>query len=340
VLLIGLAAQLQQNATQRQLQTAFATDTTTITQTLQNKLAVYTNMLVGARTLFAASMSVERDEWHQYISALDIAKDYPGIQSIGFIKHTAATDVQGLIANARSSGANNFTIFPKSSGETYDPVLYVEPRSVTTGKTLGFDMSTDTVRNQAMTIARDQGTPTLSDATTLLQETDNPSRGFLIFVPVYHNGLPATTVAERRAALDGYVYAVFDSAPTIQTMLAGQTDVIDIAVYDNIQTDTSSLLYDTSSLVERNRHGDRIIAASPSNPLLKTTIIYGDNHPWTVQLIAKPNTSKYANNQRAASLVYIVGISLYLLAVSLFYSLRSTRRRSGTATRHKRRNKQ
>ena len=47
----------------------------------------------------------------------------------------------------------------------------------------------------------------------LVQEQDVPDpekqSGFLIYVPVYRNGAPVTTVEERRNALIGFVYSPF-----------------------------------------------------------------------------------------------------------------------------------
>ena len=57
-------------------------------------------------------------------------------------------------------------------------------------------MFTEPVRKLAMEQARDTGKIAISGIVKLVQETDKEERkGFLIYQPVYRNGLPVETVA-------------------------------------------------------------------------------------------------------------------------------------------------
>lgn len=51
---------------------------------LENRVKVYEQVLRGCQGLFAASENVTREEWRVYIDKLNVQKNYPGIQGVGF----------------------------------------------------------------------------------------------------------------------------------------------------------------------------------------------------------------------------------------------------------------
>nr|MBZ4193986.1 CHASE domain-containing protein [Candidatus Contendobacter sp.] len=55
-----------------------------ITAKIQDRLANYEQILLGAAGLFNSSDSVERDKFRIYVSSLHLEKRYPGIQGVGF----------------------------------------------------------------------------------------------------------------------------------------------------------------------------------------------------------------------------------------------------------------
>ena len=86
-------------------------------------------------------------------------------------------------------------------------MVYVEPLE-SRRAALGFDVLSDPVRRAALEKARDTGQLAATAALQLVQ-TSEPEPGFLVAAPIYLRGLPHDTVAERRAALAGYVTGVF-----------------------------------------------------------------------------------------------------------------------------------
>ena len=76
-------------------------------------------------------------------------------------------------------------------------------------KAIGFDVGSDPVRLAALERARDTGKPTATERIMLVQEGE-PKFSVLVFSPLFAKGLPATTVAERRMALQGFTVAVLN----------------------------------------------------------------------------------------------------------------------------------
>ncbi|HYA40133.1 MAG TPA: response regulator, partial [Syntrophobacteraceae bacterium] len=79
-------------------------------------------------------------------------------------------------------------------------------------------------RRTALEQARDTGEPAVTERITLVQETGEQF-GFLIFVPVYREGMPTETVEQRREALKGFALGVFRAGDVVKTVL-GSTDPI------------------------------------------------------------------------------------------------------------------
>jgi PAS domain S-box-containing protein len=157
-----------------------------IATALRGRMLDYEQVLRGAVALFAASESVERDEWAAYVRLLETANSYPGIQAIGY----------GRLERARD-GARI-------------PVTFIEPADERNLQVLGVDMYADAARRSAMDRARDAAEPVLSGPLQLLQDRGGaPRTGLVIVLPVYRTGAPPASLQSRRAALTGFVYGAF-----------------------------------------------------------------------------------------------------------------------------------
>ena len=90
--------------------------------------------------------------------------------------------------------------------EEYYPVEYIEPLKGNELKT-GFNMALEPIRRAALEQARDTGKAAITERIEMVQE--DKAFGFLVYLPLYQEGMPATTVDERRAALKGFVVGMF-----------------------------------------------------------------------------------------------------------------------------------
>lgn len=73
---------------------------------------------------------------------------------------------------------------------------------------MGFDLGSNPARLAALEQAADTGRAVATEGIKLVQETGTQA-GFLIFIPVYRQEMPLTTVEQRRMALQGFVLGVF-----------------------------------------------------------------------------------------------------------------------------------
>ena len=122
--------------------------------------------------------------------------------------------------------------------DTYLPVAWIRPVRPDTEILVGFDLATDEVRRAAMEESRDRGTAVIS-RTVASQPSGRPA----VFVahPVYRAGTPAdATVAERRAAVVGYVTTGVLGEHLLAAIAAQVDDPLGIRIEDAERGDAAT----------------------------------------------------------------------------------------------------
>jgi|GEM_PF-384753 len=145
---------------------------------LDERLERYVSALYGTQALFAASKSVEPDQWAAYNAKLNIARRLPGVRAFRFSESLP----EGIL------------------------VRFVEPRDGNE-RMLGFNQASDAARLPGFERARDTGEPSMTPQATFVAG----GSGFLLVLPVYANGADISSVESRRAALVGYVDTAVES---------------------------------------------------------------------------------------------------------------------------------
>ena len=107
-------------------------------------------------------------------------------------------------------------------------------------------MWSNPMRQDAMMRARDTGVAATSGIITLVQETDDDvQRGFLMYVPVYKQGMPIDNIEDRRQAFIGWVYSPFRMGDLMQGIRGNEPTDIAFEIYDNENFVQDSLLFDS-----------------------------------------------------------------------------------------------
>ena len=246
-------------------QARFNTSVQEITTVIKSRLDTYVALLHSTTGLFAASHSVEADEFHRFVEHLELEERYPGIQGIGYSMRVKPEQRDALIDSLRRQGLKDFHIWPAQTRSEYHSIIYLEPLDRQNKAAFGYDMFTEPVRRAAMERARDTGLPAASGRVTLVQEIDPETQpGFLIYAPVYTNDLDLTTADERRKALVGFVYSPFRVGDLLNGILANKRDPnIDFWVFDGPNRSADTLLFDSSKSGPASR--PRFVSATTFN---------------------------------------------------------------------------
>ena len=187
------------------------------------RLDTYVNVLTATRGLMASDPALPRHALRDYIRSHDIQQRYPGIQGLGLSLRLPFEHVQQLEEEMRRDGFRDFRVWPGDPRPEVHAIVLLEPMDERNRAAMGYDMFTNAARREAMSRARDTGLPAASGHVTLVQEIDARKQpGFLIYTPVYTTGSTPATVAERRAALTGFIYAPFRAYDLLRGIFGSQ----------------------------------------------------------------------------------------------------------------------
>ncbi len=218
---------------------------------LTARLQACAQVLYAAAALFDASVSVERGEWRTFVQNLELDRQLPGIQGVGFVQFVPRAHLTEHIQSIRRAGFPDYQVTPAGGRENCAPVIYVEPFTNRNLRAFGYDLFSEPVRRAALERARDQHAAALTGKVTLVQETNQGMQaGTLMFVPVYRHGLPLETVEQRRAAIQGWVYSPYRMGDLMRGTLREwksqpKDHQLHFQVYDGDAASQESLLFDS-----------------------------------------------------------------------------------------------
>lgn len=306
------------NAARRVHQDDFDYQGREIALRIEQRLASYEQVLRGIRGLYVASERVERNEFHDYVTSLDLAKRYPGIQGVGFSLIIRPKERASHIESIRRQGFPSYTLYPEGARRLYTSIIYIEPFAGRNLRAFGYDMYSEPVRRAAMEQARDQDKSIMSDKVTLIQETEQEVQpGFLMYLPVYRSNSAHETVADRRANVIGWVYAAFRMNDLMRGILGQQVNNLDLEIYDGKNANAETLMYDS-------RSGQGHIGTPIFN---YTSHIQPIGHDWTITLHSLPAFEANMDTGRI-TVLRTTGLLISLLLSLLVWQLASGRARA------------
>lgn len=212
----------------------FNTNVSRIQNTIESRIGLYIVLLKSGRGFIEANEILGRRDFANFVKSLELEKNYKGVQGIGYTIVFKPEDKQALIERMRSEGFSDFKIFPDTERETYQAIIFLEPFDERNKAAIGFDMSTEEKRRAALDRAAETGEAVATSQITLLQEkSPDIQKGFMIYLPIYKDGILPETVESRRKNLRGFIYSPF-RAGNFLNEIHGSTNVNDlkIKIYD------------------------------------------------------------------------------------------------------------
>jgi len=328
ILIIGLvltafAATYTQSNDEARSEREFALICNEIITKIDTRLHSHAQLLRSGSSFFATSDTVTREDWRTFIKHSELDKNLPGIQGVGYSQIIQKNQLQHHIQTIRHEGYPDYMVKPPGDRDIYTPVVYLEPFTSRNLRAFGYDMYSEPVRRKAMEHARDFDLATLSAKVILVQETDKDLQaGTLMYVPVYRQGLPTGTIAERRLAITGWVYSPYRMHDLMEGILGRWNKIdqsrIQLQVYDGDRISNGSLLFDS----QRN---DSIKRNDLPSLRLIVPVIFNDKR-WTLLFSQSKEPFSFTQNN---VIVTISGILISLLLFALSLSLFTTRYRAG-----------
>ncbi|HEX8487586.1 MAG TPA: CHASE domain-containing protein [Propionibacteriaceae bacterium] len=240
VVLTGLSGSLAYAQHEETLATGTARERAQVqVDQISARLAVgigrYERALQAQRAYYAgAGDRVSLTDYQSFVRSLDLSKNYPGMQGMGFLQAIGGDELARVLVEVRRDGRPDFSVTPPGRRAEYMVVRYQEP-AAENRQTWGFDVRTiDTVR-PFLERARDTGQPTMSGKVARAVDPkvpqDRPPVSFGLFVPIYRAGADIDTVAQRRAAILGWASSAFRAQDFLSTF-AGRPAGIGVEVFE------------------------------------------------------------------------------------------------------------
>ncbi len=330
VLALGITILLwrqQKQTLETQTQARFEREVERTLSAVVNRVRFYEEVLRGARGLFIASEFVTHDEWRQYVDSLVGEQNYPGLEGLGFIAYVPGNELQAFEASVQIDAASEYHVRPPGQRREYFPVQYVEPLEKNTW-VLGFDIGTEANLRAAAERARDTGQPAISSKMVLPEQmlsTDSHHHsreemaraGLFLFLPVYRDLTPLATVAERRAALVGWVFALLQTHDLMRGLPGTASREIHFEIFDGMQATPETMLFNHAM----DLHGPGLVTY-----VEQTTIEVG-GRTWMLRFGKLPAFDA-ALNRQLPRLTLLGGLVISLLLFGVTWSLTTTQKRA------------
>jgi len=312
ILSLGVTLLIYKNALSRD-NIQFNNSVGHVQSAIENKINLYIALLKGGRGFVESTENLNRAKFANYVKSLELDKNYAGVQGIGFTKIVAPDGREPLIKQMKSEGYTDFKIFPEGEREVYQTIIYLEPLNERNQKAIGFDMSSEENRRQALVSARDLAAETLTAKVALLQETEKDAQaGFLLYLPIYKDGKIPPTVQERRENLVGYIYSPFRAADFLSAIL-NETSSPEVALR----------MYDgdvkPENLLAQSAPDEAQFEARRKETFYTKNNLEVAGRRWVIEYVPLP-TSAEQSNLRLVPLIFIVGVVFSFLLFGITYA--------------------
>jgi len=257
----------------------------------------YVALIHAVRGIGAAHLNMSLDQFRAYVKALDLPKNYPGIEGLGVAVRLRPDQKEEAIRKAQAKILASFHIWPESSQSNLCPVIILEPADDHNLAMLGYDLFAEPERRAAAQRAVETGEPAATGKLTLAAEAERPrDAGFLILGPLYKGGnVPET--AERSSNWAGFVYCSFSADFFMALLNPHDNSLLGFKIHDDTQLTSANLMHDSSADAR---------PGSARNTLTSTNTLAVAGRTWT--LIASPRPAFVAGaGVNFSPLILIVG---------------------------------
>ncbi len=302
-------------AEQARLHDRLRSDAALNRERIRSRMAAQEQILRGAAEFFSLRSELpSREEWRNYVQALELDRRNPGVQALAFAEWVPLAALDAHVRRLRAEGFPDYKVQP---GGPLAPeggvssIIYIEPFDERNQQAFSRDMYAEPVRRAAMARARDTGQVTLSGKVKLYQETATRIQaGTLLYAPVYRQGLPLGTVVQRRQAFLGWAYMPFRMDNLMKGILGATAPGIFLELFDGESEREPDLLYTTD--IEKPDVGTGEI---------RTERFEVAGRVWTLRSQPQPSYGASSGEGKGHTVVLLLGLFGSGAIFLLFFSL-------------------
>jgi len=227
--------------------------------------ALSVGQLASAAAFYQAEGRFSRHEF-------DVVAD--SLLDAGVLRATAFVDSVPRAERARYESSHGFPITERGAlgdfhraGDRphYFPLTFAAAEGLSVQVPVGYDIGSDSLRGSYLSKARDSGKP----AATAAMRLPVGGTGINVFRPVYRDGAPTRTVAQRRAALTGFAAGAFHVPDLAQAATDALPDETNVAFVEGGKSVVGPDLSQDEAATAPIRVADRtwlLVVRDPSRP--------------------------------------------------------------------------
>ena len=300
---------LEENAAARD-QARFEQAVRSTEEALVQGMENFVSALRGVRGLFDADQKVGPEQWQKFAHSIDLGWNYRGMLDVGFVERVLPEEKRQHGEAMRARVDPGYTLVPEGERDEYFPVRYLSSATNSPKWAPGWDAFSEPKRRAAMESARLVDRPVATGKVTLFTpDGPRPEPGFVVYLPVYRNGLKPDKPGERRAATIGFVFASFVAQDFGENILAKRTNApIALEVFDGDTPSAEGLLF-----------GSEGLRTAGSGTLSLTSRREGLGRTWLLRFSALP-AFELDSRKNLPKVAMSVGLTVSLLLFGIVWT--------------------
>ncbi len=261
-----------------------------IRRKIEERLKDYGYALLWSRSVFAGDIDRQK-EFHSFIQDMKMHNNIPWA-IYAFSPLVREADLIDHISKIQKELYPNYEISPEGVRWQYAPSIYIEPLEPSK-KDIGYDALSDARRRPTMEKARDENRIKM---TSKVRVIENPlvyaEFGFVMYLPVYKQGLPYSTQSERMENVAGWLASSIKIDEFITEMKENKLfDGLHVEIYD-AEASEDSLLFD-------NAVSDNVLHDTSQPAFRSQETIDTFWRPWLIRVDSLPGFESSVNNGRS-----------------------------------------
>jgi len=305
--LTGVAWLIITEVSRSAMDRAFEQEVAQVADAIQTRFREVRHTLRAAHVLFGASDQVTAEEWRTLGHRLDLDDARWGIKGLAYVQRVPAADREAFVAAVRRDQPG-FTLRIPEPRDVHHIIRFIAPAGANR-PALGFDVASQPRSRAAQQRSLRTGGPALSEPMQLIQSPQGQP-GLVMYCPVFDLDRPLDTLAQRQAALRGWVAASMDIDTLLGDLIGDQRWEVAPRVYDGPTPAPGRRMYQSAGF-------------EPDAPRIGTRRIELAGRTWTLQCAALPGFGAEVRGRKAVVLAGgVLGTGMIGLIVFVLTGLR------------------
>lgn len=179
---------------------------------VQNAFGLY-EQIVWSGVGRVNSGPIDRGMWASFVSTYQLPERYPATSRLAVGQIVTPENKEALLGGLSEQYGQPISVINESADGRSEIVAYSSPEQPSTVNNIGLNIWSDQRRQQATQRATDSNDVAMTGQIELVRNArDNQNHegpAFIMYAPYYTPGVPLDTVEQRRAAVQGHVFATF-----------------------------------------------------------------------------------------------------------------------------------